>query len=401
MTFPVRKVRVGFLFTHPIQYAAPLLQLINRCTDIEATPIYLTDFSLRGAVDKQFGRKVVWDIDLLQGTDPIFVPGYKTREVASGLTAMPAPGVWKIVRNSALDALVVQGHVQLATHIAVLAAKSIGIPVFYRSETNLGLPRGRAKRVIRRMLMGSYYKLLDGFLAIGRLNHGFYRAMGVPEHKIFHMPYAVDNERMIASSTLSANERSAVRLRLGARDEVPLLIYASKLTRRKHPDDLLEAARNLRSEGLDFDLLFVGTGEMEDFLRQRAAEFPDPPPLFAGFLNQTELPPALGASDIFILPSDNEPWGLIINEAMGAGLAIVTSREVGAVPDLVHDGINGRLIDAGDVSQLTDVLRDLVSDPEQTNAMGNESRKIVSNWGYDEDIVGIRSALVAAKLLKR
>ncbi len=396
----LRKVRVGFLYTHPIQYAAPLLQLINRSADIEAVPIYLTDFSLRGAVDKQFGRKVVWDIDLLEGTEPIFVPGYETRDVTSGLTAMPAPGVWKIVRNSALDALVVQGHVQLANHISVLAAKSIGIPVFYRAETHLGLARGRAKRVVRRLFMGGYYKLLDGFLSIGQLNHDFYRAMGVPERKIFHVPYAVDNDRMIAGSTLSASQRSAVRLKLGARDDVPLLIYASKLTRRKHPDDLLEAARNLRNEGLDFDLLFVGTGEMEDFLRQRAADFPGSPPLFTGFLNQTELPPILGASDIFILPADNEPWGLIINEAMGAGLAIVTSREVGSVPDLVHEGVNGRLIDAGDVSQLTEVLRDLVSDPEKTSAMGNESRKIVSGWGYAQDIVGIRSALRAAKVLE-
>lgn len=397
-----RRVRVGFLYTHPIQYAAPLLRLLNRSPDIEAVPIYLTDFSLRGAVDKQFGRKVVWDIDLLEGTDPIFVAGYETREVSAGLTAMPAPGVWKIVREARLDALVVQGHVQLAVHVAVLAARSIGLPVFYRSETHLQLQRGTAKRVARRLLMGGYYKLLDGFLAIGSRNRLFYRAMGVPNSKIFDVPYAVDNERMIASSSLSSAERSAKRRELGARDGVPLLVYASKLTRRKHPDDLLEAARSLRREGLDFDLLFVGTGEMEEELRNAAASnFPGPPPLFAGFLNQTELPAALGASDIFILPAENEPWGLIINEAMCAGLAIVTSREVGAVPDLVHEGVNGRLFDAGNVAQLTDVLRDFVQQPDRTREMGAESRKIVAGWGYDENLEGLRAALVSAEVLAR
>jgi glycosyltransferase involved in cell wall biosynthesis len=397
-----RRVRVGFLYTHPIQYAAPLMRLINRSADIEAVPIYLTDFSLRGAVDKQFGVKVVWDIDLLEGTDPIFVDGYKTREVSTGLTAMPAPQVWKIVREARLDALVVQGHVQLAVHIAVLAAKSIGIPVFYRSETHLLLPRGKAKRIARRLLMGGYYKLLDGFLAIGTRNHLFYRAMGVPDSKVFDVPYAVDNERMIANSSLSSSQRSAKRRELGARDGIPLLVYASKLTRRKHPDDLLKAARSLRREGLDFDLLFVGTGEMEGELRNAAAaNFPGPPPLFTGFLNQTELPAVLGASDIFILPAENEPWGLIINEAMCAGLAIVTSREVGAVPDLVHEGVNGRLFDAGNIAQLTTVLRDLVQHPGRTSEMGAESRRIVAGWGYGEDLEGLRAALVATKRLSR
>lgn len=100
-----RKVRLGVINTHPIQYVAPLLRRINETTDIEAIPIYLTDFSLRGAVDPQFGHKVVWDIDLLTGTDPVFVPGYQTRTVTAGAFAMPAPQIWNIVRKSRLDAL--------------------------------------------------------------------------------------------------------------------------------------------------------------------------------------------------------------------------------------------------------------------------------------------------------
>lgn len=393
---PRRKIRLGVINTHPIQYVAPLLRRLNETADIEAVPIYLTDFSLRGAVDPQFGQTVVWDVDLLSGTDPIFVPGYQTRQVTAGAFAMPAPRIWDIVRRSQLDALLIYGHVQFANHIALLAAKSLKIPVFYRGETHLQLSRGRVKRVARRLLMGSYYKLIDGFLAIGSLNRQFYRAMGVPESKIFFAPYAVDNERMIASAALSPSDRSELRRSLGARDDVPLLIYASKLTERKHPDDLLEAARILRRDGLDFDLLFVGTGEMEVSLREAARDFPGPAPLFAGFKNQAEMPRVLGSADIFVLPSENEPWGLIINEAMCAGLAIVTTHEVGAVPDLVKDGENGRLFQAGDVAGLTNVLRALVSDRALTAQMGEESRRKIGKWGYDEDIQGIRAALRAA-----
>ena len=392
---PGRKVRLGVINTHPIQYVAPLLRRLNETSDIEVVPIYLTDFSLRGAVDPQFGRKVVWDIDLLAGTIPVFVPGFQTRKLAAGAFAMPAPAVWNIVRGLRLDSLLIFGHVQLANHIALLAAKSQGIPVFYRGETHLQLERSGASRVARRLLMGSYYKLFDGFLAIGTLNRLFYLAMGVPERKIFWAPYAVDNERMVQSAALSPSARADLRHSLGARNDVPLLVYASKLTRRKHPDNVLEAAQILRREGLDFDLLFVGTGEMEAFLREASQDVPGAAPIFAGFKNQSELPSVMGSADIFILPSENEPWGLIINEAMCAGLVIVTTHEVGSVPDLVKDGDNGRLYPAGDVAALVDVLRPLIADPALTARMGEESRRIIAKWGYAEDIEGIRAALRA------
>ena len=71
-----RKTRVGFIASHPIQYFAPLYQAINRTDELEAIPIYLTDFSLRNTIDPLFGTKVVWDIDMLAGTSPLFVTGY-------------------------------------------------------------------------------------------------------------------------------------------------------------------------------------------------------------------------------------------------------------------------------------------------------------------------------------
>jgi len=394
-----RRIRVGFLNTHPIQYAAPLYRHINQSPDIEAVPIYLTDHSLRGAIDQQFGQKVTWDVDLIGGTDPIFVAGYDTRQVRTGVLAMPAWPVWSAVRGASLDALVIFGHVQLANHLAMLAARSRGIPVFYRAETHLGLDRTRLKQVVRRIVMGLYLRLPDGFLAIGSLNRAYYRAMGVSEQRIFDLPYAVDNRRIADAARLTDAERGAVRDGLGLRREVPVIVYASKLTRRKHPGDLMAAAAMLRREGHDFELLFIGSGEMDDELRAAAADVPGVPPVFAGFRNQAELPRLLGASDIFVLPSENEPWGLIINEAMAAGLAIVTAREVGAVPDLVHDGVNGALFDAGDVPGLADALRPLVSDAALARRMGGESQRMIGCWGYAEDLTGLRAALRAQRLL--
>ena len=394
-----RRVRVGFLNTHPIQYAAPLYRFINRSPDIEAVPIYLTDHSLRGAIDRQFGQTVVWDVDLIGGTTPIFVKGFETRQVRSGLLAMPAWPIWSAVRGAKLDALVIFGHVQLANHLATLAAKSRGTPVFYRGETHLGLDRSGSKQMLRRIVMRPYYQQLDGFLAIGSLNREFYREMGVADRRIFDVPYAVDNQRMTEASRLTDAERLRVRASLGARPNLPIIVFASKLTRRKHPGDLIAACAILRREGLDFELLMIGSGELESELRLAAAGLRGTPPIFAGFRNQTDLPRLLGASDIFVLPSENEPWGLIINEAMNAGLAIVTSREVGAVPDLVKESVNGTLFDARDVAGLANALRPLISNPGLARQMGHESRRLIGHWGYAQDLTGLRTALRAERLL--
>src|SRR5688572_15546988 len=69
---PARR-RVGFLSSHPIQYTAPLYAYLNRSSEIEPVVFYLSDYSCRGAVDRQFGTEVVWDFDLLDGYEHQFV----------------------------------------------------------------------------------------------------------------------------------------------------------------------------------------------------------------------------------------------------------------------------------------------------------------------------------------
>ncbi|MFN6936045.1 MAG: hypothetical protein ACK4NZ_12960, partial [Tsuneonella sp.] len=123
-----RKRRIGFVNSHPIQYFVPLYRRINESPDLEAVPIYLTDHSLRGDFDPGFKQKLTWDIDLLSGTDPIFVSGARTRKLDPGPTRMMAPGVMKAVRMAGLDALVIHGHNFGANHLATVMAKLEGIP---------------------------------------------------------------------------------------------------------------------------------------------------------------------------------------------------------------------------------------------------------------------------------
>lgn len=388
-----RKRRVGFVNSHPIQYFVPLYRRINREPDLEAVPIYLTDHSLRGDFDPGFKQKLTWDIDLLSGTDPVFVSGAHTRKLDPGPFKMLAPGVMKAVREAKLDALVIHGHNFGANHLATLMAKLGGIPVLSRGETHLGLPFSEERLARRNRIMPRYYRLLDGFLAIGSRNREFYRAMGVPDDRVFDFPYTVDNERMIAAAKLSKKERDTVRKQYGLRPGVPAVLYASKFMERKHPDDVIEAVRRLRAEGLEVDALMVGSGEMDDQLRAQAAKVPGHPIGFPGFINQQELPRLFGACNIFALPSEAEPWGLIINETMCGGMPILAADEIGSVADLVVDGDNGLLFPAGNVDALTAALRKLVVEPTLIEKMGKRSLARIKEWNYDRCVAGLRAAV--------
>lgn len=386
--------RIAVVHSHPIQYATPLFAYLNRDPALHVTALFCTDISLRGAKDPGFGQAVTWDVDLLAGYSSVFLGRKARSRVLSGFWSLVCPELIREIRKSEYDVVWVHGQQFAAYVLAFAVAKLKGIPVMTRAETHLGLQRRPPLRALaRRKVLGLQYRMIDRFLAIGTANREYYRAMGVPEERIFDMPYSVDNERFIQASSLQAEERVAYRARLGVRDDRPILLYASKLMVRKHPDDLLRAAAILARKGLTFSVVIAGSGKMDAELKSLAVELGLANVTFTGFLNQSELPRLYGASDVFVLPSENEPWGLIVNEVMCAGLPVVVGAGVGCVPDLVKEGVNGTTCIAGEPNSLARALEPLVLDGELRRRMGGESRRIISQWGYEQCRQGIRAAV--------
>ncbi|SEF14519.1 Glycosyltransferase involved in cell wall bisynthesis [Rhizobiales bacterium GAS191] len=386
------KKRVAVVNSHPIQYFAPLYAYLNASSDISVTALYLSDCSIRGTKDPGFGQVVTWDVDLLSGYEARFMKGAATAFPA-GFFSLIAPDLWGAIRNGDFDAVLLHGHHYAANFIAMAAAKSAGIPVLMRCDTHLKLKRKGMKQILRKPILSAVYRACDGFLAIGDANKEFYVAMGVPADKISIVPCAVDNARFMASSSFQDSERRALRHSLGISNERPAILYASKLQRRKHPDCVVRAAQRLASEGVAFDLVIVGAGEMEGELRKLVAEGGPANTVFTGFVNQDRLPKILGACDVFVLPSEEEPWGLIVNEAMCAGLPIVVGADVGCVPNLVRDGENGLLVQPADTMGLAAALRRIVTDPQLALNMSTRSRQIIGAWGFEQCLDGWRQSL--------
>jgi glycosyltransferase involved in cell wall biosynthesis len=390
----LKRTRIAVLNSHPIQYFAPLYAYLNAAPDLEVTALYLSDVSIRGGKDAEFGRHVKWDVDLLAGYRSVFLgEAAHTREPA-GFWSLVAPEVWNEVRSGQYDVVWLHGHHYAANLIALMAAKSKGLPIMMRGETHLGLPCRRIKRILRRPLMGALYSRCDRLLAIGSENAAFYRAMGACDQNIFLVPYSVDNDRFVQSTKLSDKQRVEVRNRYNIAADRAAVLYAAKFTPRKRPGDLLKAARQLKSDNnCPFTVVMAGSGELEPELRSFCADHGLEDVVFTGFVNQSELPALYGAVDVFVLPSENEPWGLAVNEAMCASLPVVVSREVGCVPDLVRDGVNGYTPAAGNIGGLSRALRRLIEDEGLRRRQGQASLARIQDWGYRECLQGVRAAL--------
>ena len=139
--------------------------------------------------------------------------------------------------------------------------------------------------------------------------------------------------------------------------------------------------------------MIVGDGEERAALERQAAATGFTGIRFCGFRNQSELPRFFDLATVFVLPSQHEPWGLIVNEAMNAHRPVIVSDDVGCAPDLIEDGINGFIYPVGNVDALTDALRRVIETPGAAEAMGERAFERIAGWSFEQDIQGLRKAL--------
>lgn len=391
-----RRWRVAYLVSHPIQYQAPLLRLIAAQPDIDLTVFFQTEGALHGHLDAGFGRVVTWDVPLLDGYRHEFLPAWGRRDLITPLRPF-SHGIVGPLRRGGYDVLWAHGYARWFNWVAILAAKSAGLKVFVRDEaTERSAPRSPLRRMAKRVFFSILAGATDAFLAIGTANRNYYLANGISGGRIFLCPYAVDNEFFRSRAAAAATRREGLRDELRLEPGRPIILYASKFTARKRPDDLLYAYERtvgaLAGRPQPY-LLYVGDGERRAALEAEARAKRLDGVRFLGFRNQSELPAFFDLCDVFVLPSVHEPWGLVVNEAMTAARAVIVSDQVGCAPDLVHHGVNGLVYPAGDVAALSDALHEVLAERGRARAMGAASLGIIDRWSFAEDLAGLRQAL--------
>jgi glycosyltransferase involved in cell wall biosynthesis len=393
------KIRLAYLVSHPIQYQAPLLRRIAQEPDIDLTVFFGSDFSLRPYQDEGFGVDVKWDVPLLDGYRHKFLPVIRDDGTQTVTTPLNY-GIFSALRGDAaepgFDLLWVHGYAMVNAMHGMLAAKALGIPVLLRADMWLrDRPRSGPKLLLKKLFFQFLKNMVDGILPVGTLNAEYwqhYLGDAVPQ---FLMPYAVDNDYFQQRSREAVATRDELRQELNLEPGRPVILFASKLQQRKHCSDLLDAYAMLLKDGknpLPY-LVIVGDGEERAALEQKARTSGLTDIRFCGFRNQSELPRFFDISSVFVLPARHEPWGLIVNEVMNAGRAVIITDDIGCQPDLVTNGVEGYVYPVGDVEALADALRRVLATPETAETMGRNALKRISTWSFEEDVLALRKAI--------
>lgn len=394
MPFIMKKIRLAYLVSHPIQYQAPLLRRINQEPDIDLTVYFCWDFGIKEKTyDKEFGRRIKWDIPILEGYKYKFLTNFSLNPSSNFLGQINPGIIWELIKHR-YDAVLVFSWNSFTNWLAFFTAFVIKTPVFLRGENpfNQELLKSNFKRKIKKIILGWLFKRIDAFLCIGEENKKFYQHYNVPKSKLFFVPYAVDNERFIGEFWRLRNKKNEFKKELGIGPNDAVILFVGKLINKKRPLDLLMAYEKIKKD--EKALVFVGEGILRKDIEKYIKEKNLKNIYFAGFKNQTELSKYYALADILVLPSqEGETWGLVVNEAMCFGLPVIISDVVGCGSDLVKEGINGYIFPVGDIDKLSQRLEDLIENPQKRMDFGEKSFEIIQNYSYQKDIEGISAAL--------
>lgn len=164
------------------------------------------------------------------------------------------------------------------------------------------------------------------------------------------------------------------------------ILWTGRFLVLKHPDDVIRVAARLKKDGYDFQLSLIGSGEMENRLREMVAcEGLGDCVHLLGTMKPEEVRAQMEQSEIFLFTSDRkEGWGAVVNEAMSSGCAVIASHAAGSVPFLIRNGENGLVYQSGDVDGLYEKLRSLLDDPANAERLGTAAcETIKSQWNAE------------------
>jgi glycosyltransferase involved in cell wall biosynthesis len=393
----VSLMRLAALYSHPVQYNAPLFRELSKRPGVELTVYFLSRHGVDVTYDPLFGQSFKWDTPLLDGYDHKFLPNVRRGGGVSGFFKLINISVIKEIRNQRYDALMVHGYEHFAKWLAFAAAKSCGTRLILRGESHLNEPRTAIRRAVKRVILGNLFKCFDSVTYLGTLNRRYFEFYGVSPERLHFAPYSVDNAFFRDSAMRLGPRRCEFRKALGIDDSAPVILSIGKLIDVKQPELLLQAFSSVRKQQA-CHLVYVGDGALRQRVEAQAARLAIPDVHVTGFINQTRIPEMHVAGDILVLPSRHEPWGLAVNEGMAAGLPVVVTDRVGCAGDLVRDGVNGFVVPYQNVELLARRLQTLVSDGRLRAEYGNRSREIVEGWSIEKTADGIIAAATAARL---
>ena len=278
--------------------------------------------------------------------------------------------LWRALTTSRPEAILVPGYSNLPAVTAAFWGLCHNRVNILMSDSNYeDRKRSAGLEFAKRLLVRL---LFTKGMAAGVRSVRYLTRLGLPAKDISRKYDVVDN---------AAIARAVTEIRKGGRRPArDYFLCVARLAPEKDHFTLLAAWDRYRSRGGALVLRIVGHGPLEDEIRRRVAESPFSADIeLAGARYGNDLLSEFAFASCLILPSVMEPWGLVVNEAMAAGLPVVTSQACGCSEDLVRQGENGFVFEARNAEQLAAIMRRIEDMPDSARAaMGERSKELIA-----------------------
>lgn len=284
----------------------------------------------------------------------------------------------KKIRRYRPDVLNLTGWYDPAQWVLLFYAKLAGIKVIISNESNV---RDHVRMGLKERFKQFLLKQANGFFCFGQSSAAYLEKLGTPPSQILTRKAAVvDNDVILEHYQTAVSERGKRKLKKGW--ATYNFIFVGRLIPPKNLAMLLDAFSEISAETTEWGLILLGEGEQKSMLQQKAQKINNV--RFESGVPWYEVAEYLALADVLVLPSESEPWGLVVNEAMICGLPVLVSEPSGCVEDLVRTGQNGFTFDPRQKQDLVAKMRYFVQNAAALSRMGEASKQLIAPFAPEK-----------------
>jgi glycosyltransferase involved in cell wall biosynthesis len=355
-------LKVAIVHTKVAPYRHPLFEELSRKVDLM---VYYCSIKENWREWNSWPRKYNYRYKVLSG---VFI------RTAIGEFSLNPSVSKEMIRNKP-NIIVITGYTDPTMWITFAIAKLLKISIIYWTE-GIKEPRsilGMITRPLRMLLI----RRSNAIVVPGRLSKKYAISLGADAEKVFIAPNAIDNELFIKLSRKYQACKDELKSQFGLKSKV-IILYVGRLIKKKGVEHLIYVYGRLKQEHDNLVLIILGGGPLEYYLKNLSSSLKLKDIIFVpSVMKIEELIKFYCLADIFVLPTLEDVWGFVINEAMACGLPVISTYASQAATEMIRSGENGYIVNITESNQLYGVLKRLIQNSTLRREMGERSREII------------------------
>ncbi len=324
-------MKVLYLTTVPTPYKVAFFEELGKLCDL--TVLF---------ENKQVSyREKSWMVNDFHNFTAIFLRGFNIKDKKISVEAI------RIIKNRNYDRVIIGCYSTITQMIAQKYMIDHKIPFIHSSDGGMI----KEDSALQKKLKSYFIKNASAWLGTGKVTTEYLEHYGAYENKIITYPFTSIYERYILPVPDSMVVKRQFRNQLKMYED-KIVLSVGQLIHRKGIDILIKAASQLNNTGI-----YIIGGTPSDEYVELKRKYNANNIHFIGFKDKNELSKYYRAADVFVLPTREDIWGLVVNEAMSYGIPVVTTNKCVAGMEMVEQGVTGSIVEVENVNQLVEAVR--------------------------------------------